>query len=285
MKKVIILQGLPASGKSFWAKQKIGASPNQYKRVNKDDLRDMVDDGHWSGDNEKQILRIRDALILQFLDEGKHVIVDDTNLHPKHIENITKLVKDRDDVKIETKMFDVSLDECIKRDNARQNSVGKKVILRMYNDFLKEKPLVIEYDKNLPNAIIVDIDGTLAKMVDRSPYDYSKVLTDKVNTPIVELVNLLYEQKNKIILLSGRDSVCRYDTIKWLGNIAMLNYDKLYMRPEGNKTEDSLIKRKLYEDNIKGKYNVKFVLDDRDRVVRMWRSLGLTCLQVDYGDF
>ena len=57
------------------------------------------------------------------------------------------------------------------------------------------------------------------------------------------------------------------------------------MRPEGNNEKDSIIKKRIYEDHIKGKFNVEFVLDDRNQVVEMWRELGLTCLQVAEGDF
>src|SRR5215470_18336584 len=96
--KILILKGLPGSGKTTWAKDFIYASPFDergkvtkgpgWKRVNKDDLRNMIDAGQWSGPNEKEILRVRDMLILEFLDQGHSVIVDDTNLHPKHIAQI-----------------------------------------------------------------------------------------------------------------------------------------------------------------------------------------------------
>ncbi len=88
MKKVIILKGLPASGKSTWAKQRLAAEPGAYKRINKDELRAMLDDSHWSKGNERFVLRLRDHLIVAALEDGKHVIVDDTNLHPKHEQQI-----------------------------------------------------------------------------------------------------------------------------------------------------------------------------------------------------
>ena len=57
------------------------------------------------------------------------------------------------------------------------------------------------------------------------------------------------------------------------------------MRETGDSQPDKIVKRKIYENIIKGRFNVKFVLDDRDQVVRTWRNLGLRCLQVAYGDF
>lgn len=281
MPKIIILKGLPASGKSTWAKETIKKHPNQYKRINKDDLRAMIDAGIWSKDNERQILLARNLLIGIFLAEGKDVIVDDTNLHPKHVKEITEFF----DVDVEVKFFDVELDECIKRDKARENSVGEKVIRDMYNQFLKPPaPQLVPIDENLPTAIICDIDGTLAKMTGRSPYDYTKVMTDIPNRDVDRLVQALNNIGAVIILVSGRDGFCREDTEKWLYKYE-IPYDHLYMRPEGNKENDAIIKKRIYDENIKDKFNVLCVLDDRDRVVSMWRSIGLTCLQVDYGNF
>ena len=80
MKKVYLTKGLPGSGKSTWAKEMVSKNPNSYKRVNKDDLRAMLDNGKHSEDAEKFILNVRDSIILLALENGKHVIVDDTNL-------------------------------------------------------------------------------------------------------------------------------------------------------------------------------------------------------------
>lgn len=137
-----------------------------------------------------------------------------------------------------------------------------------------------------PKAIIVDIDGTLAKMNGRSPFDWSRVGEDKVNEPIKDIV-LAYKKAMKciVIIFSGRDGVCRTETINWLIE-NRIYYDKLFMREVGNNEKDSVIKRRLFDTHVKDKYDVQFVLDDRNQVVDMWRKdLGLTCLQVDYGDF
>jgi len=57
------------------------------------------------------------------------------------------------------------------------------------------------------------------------------------------------------------------------------------MRKTGDSRKDSIVKREIFEEHIKGKYRIQFVLDDRNQVVEMWRQLGLTCLQVAEGDF
>ncbi len=141
------------------------------------------------------------------------------------------------------------------------------------------------WDSNLPDAIICDIDGTLAHNVSgRSPYDWKRVGEDALDHIIQNILSIYCDANYEIILLSGRDEVCRPETEEWLKK-HIIGYDFLYMRPKGNNEKDSIIKERIYREHIEGKYNVLFVLDDRKQVVDMWRSLGLKCLQVQPGDF
>jgi uncharacterized HAD superfamily protein len=131
-------------------------------------------------------------------------------------------------------------------------------------------------------AIIVDIDGTLAHKGDRSPFDYSKVSNDKIDKPVQELVQRLVCYYY-IIVMSGRENICQEDTEKWL-NKYEIPYNMLMMRAENDHRDDIIVKKEMYE-SIKGIHEVLFVLDDRDKVVKMWRDLGLKCLQVEEGNF
>lgn len=280
--KVILTKGLPGSGKSTWAKKLIDDNPNTYKRINKDDLRAMMDNGKFSRDAEKFVLSVRDTLILNALQNGKHVIVDDTNLHPKHEDHIRNLVKGLAEVEVKD-FTSVPLEECIKRDLTRFHSVGERVIKQMHNQFLVKKEHYVE-NTNLPHSIVVDLDGTLAlNNSGRSPYEWGRVKEDALNTVIANIV-MLMENWYIIIILSGRDEICRNDTMKWLEQ-HRIPYDHLYMRPQSNTEKDSIIKRRLFEENIRGRFYVAFVIDDRNQVVEMWRNMGLTCLQVADGDF
>jgi len=286
MKQVIMTKGLPASGKSTWAKDLITKHPGVYKRVNKDDLRAMLDVSKWSGSNEKFVLKIRDEIILKSLDEGKHVIVDDTNLHEKHETHIHDLIKGKAELRIKD-FTDVDLDTCLKRDAKREASVGKKVIMRMYNQYLRPEPVKYKFTPGRSICIICDIDGTLAKMVSRGPFEWDKVDQDEVNEPVRHIIEryTMFDSAYKIIMLSGRDGSSRELTEKWLEENGIL-YHHLYMRTAGDCRKDSIVKRELYDKYIAKTYNVLFVLDDRNQVVDMWRNeLGLTCLQVAEGDF
>lgn len=301
MRKVTICKGLPGSGKSTWSKEKVLKKNCNIKRINKDDLRNMLDVGKYSKGNEKYVLQLRDHILLTSLDLGKSIIVDDTNFHPVHEERIRQLVSDynkglygdaqpTNPVQVEVKFFDVTPEECIIRDLKRANSVGAKVIWNMYNEYLKPEPEIIELmkqDKSLPHAVIVDLDGTLALMNGRKPYDYDKCDTDLVNESVRRILgSIIYEWniggiKTKIIFLSGREDSCKDKTIKWLRETAGIDIDfSLYMRKTGDNRKDCIIKKEIFDEHIKDKFYVEYILDDRLQVCRMWHSLGLPILRV-----
>jgi hypothetical protein len=121
-----------------------------------------------------------------------------------------------------TKVFDIDIEEAIKRDSTRgKYSVGEAVIRKQFKELTRGKKFNAkpyrEQNITLPKAVIVDLDGTLCKMNDRSPYEYDLVDTDLPNEPVVNLVeNLLRTRQYKIIFLSGRPDSCRNKTIDWI---------------------------------------------------------------------
>ena len=282
MKKVLILQGLPASGKSHFAREILLKEPGRWVRTNKDLLREMCHASYWTKSNEKFIIQIRDETILRALEAGKHVIVDDTNFG-HNIEHIKQLVKGKAQVEVNNSFLKVPVEDCIKRDLLRPRSVGKDVIMKMYNDHLCPSEKIIEYNPNLSDAIIVDMDGTLAIIDHRNPYDVSCCDLDLPNKPVLETV-LKWQSNTTIIIVSGRTDNGKEKTQIWLKKYGV-NYQHLYMRKTGDMRKDAIIKQEIYNDFIRDKYNILFILDDRQQVVDMWRSLGLTVFQVAEGDF
>lgn len=131
-----------------------------------------------------------------------------------------------------------------------------------------------------PTAIMVDIDGTLAHMVGRSPYDYSKVHEDTLD----EVIASITRHYKHVVVMSGRPEDCREATENWLRKHD-IRFDALFMRKSGDKRPDNEIKWELYQEHVEPNYKIDFVLDDRNRVVKMWRENGLKCLQVAEGDF
>jgi len=295
MPKVMILKGLPGSGKSTWAKNKVATSSGNWKRINKDDLRAMIDNSVFSSDNERLITQVRDQLILTFLKRGRNVIIDDTNLHPKHERKIRSIVPHGTEV--EVMFMDVDIETCIARDAKREGKahVGEKVIRRMAKEWESWKHLdptikqdedreTVEWIEGLPTIVMCDLDGTAALMCDRSPYDWKRCIDDTPNEAVREVLWAMTRMGHDIVYMSGRDGICREETETWL---PMHDFPdgELHMREINDQRKDSIVKRELFDAHIRGKYNVLFVLDDRNQVVDEWRAMGLTCFQVAEGNF
>lgn len=283
MKRVLLLVGLPASGKSTFAKNLLDTEKGQWVRINKDLLREMFHNSHFSSSNEKFILSTRNQMILAALEVGKHVVIDDTNLDPKHLANITALVKGKAIVEVNDSFLQTTVGECICRDLKRPNSVGKDVIMEMYRKYIAKPATPPAYNPTIPNAIIVDMDGTLSLLNGRNPFDASTCDRDLPNMPVLETV-YRWQRHAHVIIVSGRTDDCETQTRLWLENHGV-NYTAIHMRKTGDQHKDSVVKEEIYRQHIKGKYNVKLVLDDRQQVVDMWRSLGLTVFQVAEGNF
>jgi len=287
--KIILTRGLPASGKSTWAKEFVKNSNGKAKRVNKDDLREMIDSGVWSKPNEQMILDVRDTMIKIWILEGiETIIVDDTNFEEKHFERIKNIAERCNPTPtVEYKDFlDVSLDVCLERDSLRAKPVGEKVIKDMHQRYIlptiKEVPAV----NKKGNTIIVDLDGTYAHRCDRQWFDYSKVDQDDLDITVDGIVRAYAKMDYIILIVSGREGTeeCRSKTLQWLDKHKVPYYD-LMMRKQGDFRRDSIVKEEIYNNYIKDKFDVEFVLDDRQIVVDKWREMGLKCLQVAPGNF
>lgn len=314
MKTVLFLSGLPASGKTTSAVFKLENDYTSYHgdilkaekwiRINKDDLRRMMF-RKWDSEKESLTLSARDYILRTSLMRGYNVIVDDTNLNSNHYKKVKAICENVGDVRLEHFHYNSGVDECIERDKNRSESVGEKVIVDMYNRYLKDgnfklhevveippkQKVSIEQDVSLPPAIICDLDGTLALLNGRNPYDATECGKDILNVPVYDMIiNECLEslgeagiiQRTYLIFLSGRSDKYAEQTINWLNNNLpeYLSYE-LHMRHEGDYKPDEILKRELYDEFVAGKYFVKFVVDDRLKILRMWNSLGLYTFNVN----
>jgi len=294
--EIILYVGPPATGKSTDAKKFIKENPN-YVRVSRDDFRYMLkDQGFCEPKIEWLITELVNTTILNALKNSLNVIVDNTNVKLKTINEFISLFQEY--ANISFKVFDIPIEICLERDKLREKSVGEDVIKRMFDDFeilkstfdfqpvkktniFKER-FYLKQDDILPHAIIVDVDGTLALNNNkRNIFDETKVELDDVNEPVA---NMVRKYQGKIIITSGRKDSCKELTEKWLKD-NNIPYDYLFMRKSDDIRKDSIIKREIFEENIRDKFFIEYCLDDRDQVISTWRDLGLLALQVHYGDF
>ncbi len=275
-KKLLMLKGLPASGKSTYAKEL--EATGKWTRVNKDDIRKEFFPDYTFKD-EKEVVYMEDSEIIAELREGNNVVVDNTHFNPAHQVRLEKIAKD-EGAEFELLFIDTPLEVCIKRNRKRANSVPMEAILDMYRKHIAplrdEKQ---EYNDNLEEAILVDVDGTLAHICDGSPYDASRAMGDSLDDAVSNIVNMAYGHGYKVIVLTGRHSGHLQVTTEWL-KAKGVNYDQIFCRDEGDYRADYIVKKELFDQNVRDKYNVKYVIDDRPSVCRMWRSIGLKTLQV-----
>ena len=310
---LFITRGLPGSGKSSWADSTIRVLTNIVK-VERDELRFQLFKSYWTGkqEDEELVTRIQDAAVRNYLSNGVSVIISDTHLPDRSVKKWIKLADELGVVFGVQDFRDVPLDKVLANNEERgkwtKKYVDPDVIRDKHNRFIKGRDLTKEVtytpapEANIEpyvqpdnsqfrrRAVIFDIDGTLAVMGDRSPYDGEKVWMDTPNADVHHALTSYWDLGCDIIIVSGRDEVYREVTEKWLADSGIV-YDKLYMRPTepGQKREDSIIKYELFNKYIRPEgYTIVGVYDDRHRVLRMWRKLGLTTFHVngpDAGNF
>lgn len=281
--KIKFYIGLPGSGKTTLAKAWVEEDPVNRVRVNKDELRLLLHQGKYSKGNENQVLAIQDEIIIDSLNRGKSIAIDNTHLVSKHLDRLKNLLKVNSYNEVEIDLEDLSLvspEECIKNDLKRSNSVGQDVIWRMYWDHIAKIEEQPNYENKKWDAIIVDVDGTLADMGNRHPYEWDKVGNDQVRTHIKELVNIYMKADYKVIILTGRDGSCYRGTLSWLQNNG-IGFDKLYSRAAEDCRKDFIVKKEIYNKYILPYYNVRLIVDDRPQVIREWRRLGLPVINAN----
>ncbi|MDI1459697.1 AAA family ATPase [Catellatospora sp. KI3] len=289
-----ITRGLPGSGKTTWAK----TQPNVV-RVNRDDLRRMLHGGNLGeGWAEVQVTVAQRAQVEALLRAGVDVVCDDTNLRAKVVRELAELAAACGARTVLRDFTDVPLQTCLERDAARPEAerVGPEVIMRMHERYLtgKREQLTLPEPAvhrtytppvGMPRAILVDLDGTVALMGARSPYDHTRVHLDLPNQPVIDAVRALHAAGHTVVYCSGRVDACREATAAWLDEHVGVPYAALHMRRTGDQRKDSVVKQEIFERELRDNWHVVAVLDDRNQVVRMWRELGLTVFQVADGAF
>jgi predicted kinase len=308
MTTITITRGLPASGKTTWALAHQANVAFRAARVNRDDLRRSMHgpDRVGAGWAERQVSAAQRATVEALLRAGVDVICDDTNLRAHVVRGFAELAR-RCGAEFAVQDFTaVPVEVCVERDAARPEAdrVGEAVIRGMWQRYLAARPLPLPLphldsppeaspaigrryvpDPNRPEAVLVDIDGTVAVLGDRSPYDMARVGEDTPNHAVITAVRAMHAFGHRIVYCSGRSEDARARTEHWLAEHVGVPHEALYMRKSGDTRRDSVVKAEIFEREIQHRYRVTGVFDDRNQVVRMWRALGLTVFQVAEGDF
>jgi hypothetical protein len=239
------------------------------------------------------------------MQQGHDIVVDNMNLNPKEVKFWEDIVNRHNrevtstssqigyEYEIEFKDFFIPLEECIRRDAARPNPIGEKVIRdtwRKYKHFIQTSE-VEKYVNNLrawdagkPICVVVDMDSTLCFNTTKRPWfgegAAEGMKYDIANDDVCAVVKKLQETY-PIVLATGRDTSQEEVTKQWLLDHE-INVSEFYFRTEGDYRKGVEVKREQIE-KILEKYNVLAIFDDCEPIVQMYRDMGLTVLQPNKG--
>lgn len=318
---IVLLRGLPGSGKSFHAIGWVLEDPTGRLRINYDQLRKKrLNGAPWNREAEHLVKVEAMEMAIQALVEGKSLVIDNTNL-PESAYKRWEVLAKQCGVPLQTQFFRTPVAQCKERDALRMQGerVGDAVIDRMALDNkLIEWSDMTAYPYQ--RFVIVDMDGTLSdsswraelylqyrchtcdgpiatadELVEKKCIvcggklrkDWKRFLEhchmDKPKWDIVQLVQLI-ATKCHILIVSGRNlDSCGLKTEDWLRKYKV-PYKHLFMRQAGDHRQDTIVKEEILQ-GLPPLGKIRMVLDDRSSVVAMWRQHGLTCLQAGPGDF
>ena len=286
-----LMRGVSGSGKTTYAKAL------DAERVSRDDIRAELTgrSDKFAGDSkfEAQVTRVQKERVRDALIARRDVVIDDTNLIDKFAVEWLNMAHDYGHA-YDVLLADTSLDMALYRNATREDAVPESVIRRQWSRWVNigeihpTHPFVdwspYEPNHDLPIAVGVDLDGTLClNETGMSPYDSAHYPLDTPNRPVQYVLEGLLRQQFTILALTGRDAQHRNSTQDWLNK--HLPVHELHMRKAGDRRRDDVVKAEMFNEHVRGRYNFALMLDDRDRLVRMWRARGIQCFQTNWGSF
>ncbi|CAM4135293.1 Polynucleotide kinase [Nocardia ninae] len=302
MPDLVITRGWPGSGKTTYARQWVTEAPRRVKAPSRDDLRATLYNGAGvlAYPQEDLITEVQEQAVRTLIRAGHSTVVDDTNLRTSYAQRWATLA-DKLGAGFHVIDMESDLATCLAHNEARRAAGGRYTDPRAIEGIAQRFPItqwqpitarpaleVEPYvnDATKPDAYIVDVDGTIAHMHGRGPFDWTRVGEDSLDFEVVDLLLTLKlgNPNAQFIVVSGRSDICRPETLEWIRRY-WAEPDALHMRRHGDVRRDDIVKLEIFNTHIRHQFNVLGVFDDRNSVVAMWRQLGLKCFQVAEGDF
>jgi len=297
MKDFIVLMGISASGKTTWAKEWVAEDPQNRIRICPSELEGSL--GFAGPDSSTFTGKVSYDVLSRSFEAGLNIVIDDINLERGQLELLSQLA-DRlgnGQYKVSSKVFYTSVDECIARDKLRNNPKGEKEIRRIFRQYKDRLTLLqnaeivtreVKVDPLLPDCIIVDIDGTLCLNVTGRPFYNAgnSVLQDRPVIPVCKVIrSFISTDVCEVIFITGRDNSMAKATEEYIEQHLGIVNPKIFYRDAKDFRKSYQTKLEVYQKHILGKYNVVFVMEDNNSVVKMFREQGLTVLQPNASDY
>ena len=285
MSKVLVMRGIPGSGKTTFAKKLVADQPNWF-RVNRDDERAMFDgDMPYNYKRERYVMAAHKAIVRALLAAGVNVVVDDTNLTDSHLAR-WRTIADEFNAGYAVHVMETSLKECIGRNSmrSRDHFVPISVLINMARGI------------KMPDAfgekeVICDVDGTIAEISHRLKYmtgpeknwnkAFSLIPQDSVRQEILDQLNQDINDGCHIVMVSARSESNREATENWF-RANRIPFTTLLMRNNGDFRDDVEVKRDILNKFFIRDRIVK-VYDDRLRVIQMWEEEGFNVVNCNVG--
>jgi predicted kinase len=292
-----ILRGYSASGKSTYAREsgKFIVSRDLIRQQFGATMKTV-----FGQETEAKVSKIQEAQVRTAISAGMDVVIDDTNLVLKFARRWADLAVELGvpwsvrDFKPDVTNVQAWNDRRSQQDHVPYSVIDSQAARFPYKKWQEVKPspgkepvVFTPYvpDETLPEAVGFDLDGTLAHMTGRSPYDESRYHEDEVDENLRELAWDAYGKGYKVIVFSGRSDAYRRVCRQWLDDMDFPYNCLLVMRKAGDKRRDDIVKSELFDEFIAPNYNFLYHFDDRDRVVKGLRSKGITVYQVCEGNY
>lgn len=253
---------------------------------------------YWIPSREDVVSHAKQTIVTYAMGKQYDIVVDNMNLNPKEVQYWTNVAnyyngytKTGERYEIEFKDFFIPLEECIRRDSARPNPIGEKVIRdtwKRYKHFIQTSEVeryvdnLRLWDSGKPMCVVIDMDSTVCFNTSKRPWfgegSTEAMIDDVPNHGVVELIKA---QEYPVVVCTGRNKDQHNVTKEWLTKQG-INPIAYYMRENGDYRKGVEVKAELM-NQILDKYNVLVVFEDCEPIVQKYREMGLTVLQPNKG--